>query len=140
MQDLPLFYLAVGELLHRLGFDASVLGAEQEVVSLEVEEGFSVHLGSIDHRNWFMLADLGGGHLPLDGPFYADVLRHNQLAAQRWLPIVALDAQDRLCCWLRLPLRNYDPASLTDAFDALIAMAKELLAGAQPLPLSVRGA
>ncbi|MGQ5521998.1 CesT family type III secretion system chaperone [Chitinimonas sp. PSY-7] len=131
MSDLRSFHQAVGELLRHVGFSASDIAPDQEVISLTVDERFSVHFGYIDHASWFMLADLGVNTPEQSSKRYADFLRLNQIAGQRWQPVVALDVEDRLCCWLRIPLQSYDVPVLSEAFDTLMTTVETLLASNQ---------
>ena len=130
MPDLAAFHHCANELLQHLGFDAIVPASHQEVISLTVEQRFAVHLGAIDHDHWFMLAELSEHPLHDADPLLAQALRGNQLCGQAWQPVAALDAEQRLCCWLRLPCRGLDLPQLAAAFDALIARAEALLDGA----------
>jgi Tir chaperone protein (CesT) family len=127
MQDLQRFRQVIGELLAGLGFETAALSVGQEVVSLDVEERFTVHFGAIDESSWFMLAELGQTDPTPDSARYGEWLRGNRLSVGAWQPVVALDAQDRLVCWLRLPLSGQDLPTLTGAFGALIAAAERLL-------------
>ncbi|OHX20147.1 CesT family type III secretion system chaperone [Chromobacterium sphagni] len=127
MQDLSAFHHCTSELLQHLGFAAPVPASGQEVISLTVEQRFNVHLGAIDHDNWFMLAELGECPPQSEETLQAQALRGNQLCGQAWQPVAALDAEHRLCCWLRLPCRGLDLPQLAAAFDALVARAEALL-------------
>ena len=135
MSDLQSFHQAVGKLLQHLGLSGIDLTSEQEVISLAVDERFSVHFGLIDHTCWFMLADLGINTPEQSSHCYADLLRLNQIGGQRWQPVVALDVEDRLCCWVRIPLQSYDVPVSSGAFDALMTTVEALLSRNQaPLP------
>ncbi|BBH12678.1 CesT family type III secretion system chaperone [Chromobacterium haemolyticum] len=127
MPGLIAFHRCVAGLLQHLGFDAPELAADQEVLSLQLEQRFSLHFVCLDQDSWFMQADLGDA-LPSPGPaVLAQALRRNQLALQAWQPVVSLDQDERLGCWLRLPCQGCDLPSMASALDAVIVCAEELL-------------
>ncbi|STQ90196.1 CesT family type III secretion system chaperone [Iodobacter fluviatilis] len=134
MSYLQPFHQVVGELLSHLGFDIGAIHPEQEVISLTVEQQFTVHLAWVDQASWCLLAELGSSHPERDGLLYAQALRYNQMAAQRWQPVWALDPEDHLSCWLRLPLEGNELPTLIEAFDVLIQHAEQWLAVADVAP------
>jgi hypothetical protein len=119
------FHRVLSGLLQLLGWRDLPAAPGQDLFSLRTEGGYDIHFGLIDHEHWFMLADLGVRDNGDDA--LTEALRCNQIAAARWQPVVALDAELRLCCWLCLPLSGCDRPALADAFDALIATAERLL-------------
>ncbi|OQS49206.1 CesT family type III secretion system chaperone [Chromobacterium violaceum] len=131
MHDLTAFHHCAAELLRHLGFDAPQPAAGQEVVSLTVEQRFTLHLGAIDQDSWFMQADLGDALPSPSAALLERALRGNQIAARPWQPVAALDTEGRLGCWLRLPSHGVDLPMLAAALDALIAAAEDLLGQAE---------
>jgi hypothetical protein len=132
MHALSDFHHSASELLRHLGFELSPPGADQEVVSLTVDSRFDLHFGSIDADTWFMQADLGFTPPESAPTRLIQAMRANQLAAHPWQPVAALDDDNRLCCWLRLPAQGCDLPRMLTAFDALIACAEQLLNAALP--------
>ncbi|TDR76704.1 CesT family type III secretion system chaperone [Paludibacterium purpuratum] len=133
MRDLSEFHRRASELLHHLGFDMPVPASDQDVISLAIDQRFTVHLGCIDDDHWFIQADLGIAVIDDPTTQLAWALRGNQLAASPWLPVAALDTNDHLVCWLRLPVQGNDLPTVVAAFDMLVASAERLLEPATPL-------
>ncbi|GAB3629509.1 CesT family type III secretion system chaperone [Pandoraea terrae] len=133
MHDLTSFHWVVNDLLRHVGFPTQTFAPDQEVVSLEVEDHFLLHFGSIDPTAWFMLAEMVN---PVENLNAIDALRHNHMRAERWHPIIAINAEDKLFCWLKLSVQEHDLASLAEAFGALIATTEHMLdlSRAHPFP------
>ncbi|MBV8649799.1 CesT family type III secretion system chaperone, partial [Paludibacterium sp.] len=127
MHDLSAFHRCAIELLRHIGFDPPSPAADQDVISLTVEQRCMVHMGSLDATHWFMQAEIDGLVTENQGALLVQALRANQMTPSLRQPVVALDADNRLCCWLCLPLSGCDLPAQLSAFDALIACAEGLL-------------
>ncbi|MGC7404894.1 CesT family type III secretion system chaperone [Pandoraea pneumonica] len=122
-QDLHPFHNVVGELLLHIGFPAFAPEPDQEVVSLDVEDRLCVHFGAIDQVSWFMLAEINGRP---STDSIVTALQANHLRAAIYQPVVSLNDDGRLNCWLKMPLAGHDRVSLADAFGELIDVAQTL--------------
>lgn len=123
MQDLHPFHNVVGELLLHIGFPAFAPEPDQEVVSLDVEDRLCVHFGAIDQVSWFMLAEVNKAP---STDSIVTALQANHLRATIYQPVVSLNDDGKLNCWLKMPLAGHDRVSLADAFGELIDVAQTL--------------
>ena len=127
MQNFTLFHQLVGEVLKHIGFEQPALTASQEIISIEIEALFTVNFGLIDQKSWFILAGIRPTDETMDAEHYPLWLRSNQIGDSELQPIVALDENNQLTCWLRLPLFGCDSTHALAAFDAVLGTAHNLL-------------
>ncbi|VVD87625.1 hypothetical protein PMO31116_01428 [Pandoraea morbifera] len=123
MHDLHPFHNVVSELLRHIGFAAFEPAPDQEVVSLDVEDGMSVHFGAIDQASWFMLAEFTDA-ITSDSLLVA--LQANHLRADAIQPVFSLNDDGVLNCWVKMPLFGQDRSTLADAFGELLDVAQAM--------------
>jgi len=124
MSNLPRFQLLMTELLHSIGFELATTAADQDLFSLSVDDQFILHLGLLDQDHWFALVELPEP-VATDAPL-ADWLRLNALSDQAVQPTIALNADNRPCCYLRLPLAGQALPEVMAAFNSMLAHADTL--------------
>ncbi|WP_215777995.1 CesT family type III secretion system chaperone [Paludibacterium sp. B53371] len=126
MQDLDNFHRVVGELLKHIGMPGSGFVEGQEMLTLDVDQRYTLHFGHIDREHCFVLVDLSAALPAASEAVWRRLLQANQIGPRRWQPVLALDEQDRLTMWLRLPLSGSTLPQLLEAFDGLLAEAAAL--------------
>ncbi len=127
MHDLKSFHRLMTEFLEQIGFETPVLSATQEVMSIEIEARFTVHLCLIDQIYWSLVAEIMPTDINRDAENYSLWLQNNQVSTNEYQPVIALDSSNQLICWLRLPLHGCTQPQMIAAFDAILNTAYQLL-------------
>jgi len=128
MKDIQKFHQLALALLKNIGLNIDALAADQEVISLDVDNSFSVHIGLLEQGQYFFLAELPQTTLNhLSREQLVELLRVNHINGDQWQPTISLTLDDRIACWLRLPLDTSDLPVLTSALDSVVENAETLL-------------
>jgi len=126
MRNLVQFYIMANDLLNAIGLPVESFAAEQDTVSINVEERFAIHFCMDRSGSCFFLGD----RLQPDGKstasFHREWLMANQIRCGALQPVVALNGDGELSCWVRLPTGICPLPELLSAFDVLVAKMDEL--------------
>lgn len=128
-QATAVFQHQLTDLLGSLTLDDFSFTPDQDSLSLLVDERFAVHFSLINDEMWTIEAELSAP-APCDVRQAQDGLSLNAPCGRLSQPVVALNRDGRLYCWIGVPLVGSGPALRLDALDAVLATLAALHAGA----------
>lgn len=131
MNYLQEFHLIIDDLLQHIGFESKILLSHHHIIGLEVDDRFSIYFQLIDDNSWTMFANLGPSNLGQNGRYDEFIFCKQKMDVSKRLPIIAINEDNHLNCWLILPLHGQDLPSLLDAFDTIVATAEKILDGTE---------
>ncbi|AJI94816.1 tir chaperone family protein [Yersinia ruckeri] len=123
-QDLQRFHTTITELLMIMGFESPDLNSNQTVITLTIDDLFQIDCCAIDQESWVVSANMG----PVDHyslPKLQSYLRKNAPSDYIWQPTFAIDEDNRLLYWLRLPLNGIEIPMLLSIISAFISDVNE---------------
>ena len=126
MRNLMQFYIMAENFLTAIGMPVVRFTAEQDTVSINVEQRFAIHFCMDRSGSCFFLGD----RLQQDGKstagFHREWLMANRISCGALQPVVALNGDGEPSCWVRLPSGICPTSELIAAFDVLVEKMDEL--------------
>lgn len=129
MNHLQKFHFIIDELLRHFNFGKDAFDPDQEVLSIDVDGRFVLHVELLDEDFWLMHAELGASQYNQYDQWKEFSLHESPIGVDDWQPCIAIDEDNQLHCWLQLPLQGHDLPALLDAFDAVVDTSEQLLLG-----------
>jgi hypothetical protein len=120
MKDLRQFHNMANAFFRRIGLSVEDFDADQDTISIKVEDRFSIHFCIDQSGSCFFLGDrLKEGGVSTAG-FHREWLLANQISSGALQPVTALNENAELTCWIRLPNGICETVELVSAFDVLV--------------------
>ncbi|HGJ5877373.1 MAG TPA: CesT family type III secretion system chaperone [Arsenophonus sp.] len=129
MHQLAIFHQKVSPLFNYIGLKPIDKASKQEAFSLVIDNHFRFYFGLINQFDWYIFTDLGHiDELIQKNITYSSLLQFNHLTQLRWQPVAALNEQQHLIFWVRLPLYEINEYEIIDTFDLLLEKSEQCVA------------
>ncbi|HGJ5855719.1 CesT family type III secretion system chaperone [Arsenophonus nasoniae] len=129
MHQLAIFHQKVSSLFNHIGLEPIEKTSKQEAFSLTIDNNFRFYLGLINQFDWYIFTDLGHiNELTQKNITLLSLLHFNNLTQLRWQPVAALNQEQHLILWVRLPLYEINEYELVDIFELLLEKSEQCVA------------